>query len=161
MLELLGVVFGGVSRLIQGRMELQDKQREREHEAVMFDKQVALQASRQQAEADLRRMDIDAAQDAAEFDLLAKAISAQADEAKAAKGWVAKLSAFVRPGLTIWHAGVLYTLAKIVMVVAVFQQPSVSLTELAGTIVTEFDRVLIGSMMSFWFVDRSLRRAGK
>ena len=40
MFELLGLVFGGVSRLSQHFLDLRDKQKEREHEAVMFDLQV-------------------------------------------------------------------------------------------------------------------------
>jgi hypothetical protein len=32
MLEIAGVVFGGVSRLFQGGMEMKDKDKEREHE---------------------------------------------------------------------------------------------------------------------------------
>ena len=68
MFELLGIVFGGASRLTQHWMETRDKQNEREHEAVMFDKQVALQSQRFAAEKDLRQMDITAQRDVGELD---------------------------------------------------------------------------------------------
>ena len=48
--ELLGIVFGGVSGLTQAHMALRDKQNEREHWAVVFDKQIALQPQRISAE---------------------------------------------------------------------------------------------------------------
>ena len=112
MFELLGIVFGGASRLTQHWMETRDKQNEREHEAVMFDKQVALQSQRFAAEKDLRQMDITAQRDVGELDLLATAIKAQAAEAEAAGGWVASLSASVRPMVSYWLMFV-YTAAKI------------------------------------------------
>ena len=48
--ELLGIVFGGVSGLTQAHMASRDKQNEREHWAVVFDKQIALQSQRIPAE---------------------------------------------------------------------------------------------------------------
>jgi hypothetical protein len=41
MLEIAGIIFGGASRLFQGWMEMKDKDKEREHERLMFDKQMA------------------------------------------------------------------------------------------------------------------------
>ena len=57
MFELIGLIFGGASRLGQHWLDLKDKQKEREHEAVMFDLQVKLQDQRLSAEKDMRQMD--------------------------------------------------------------------------------------------------------
>lgn len=159
MLELLGIVFGGVSRLGQHYMEVQDKQKEREHEAIMFDKQVALQAQRAAAEKDLRQMDVDAQRDSADAALLASAIEAQANEAKAAGGWVASLSASVRPMVSYWLL-LIYTASKGATLYIALKS-GVPLAEAVNNVYTEFDGALLGSIVSFWFADRSLRKAGK
>ena len=159
MFEILGIVFGGVSRLAQHYMEMQDKQKECEHEAVMFDKQVALQAQRIDAEKDLRQMDVTAQRDAGELDVLQAAITAQAQEAEAAGGWVAKLSASVRPMVSYWLLAI-YTAAK-VATLTITLSSGAPLAEAIRAAYTEFDGALLGSIVSFWFADRSLRKAGK
>lgn len=159
MFELLGIVFGGASRLTQHWMETRDKQNEREHEAVMFDKQVALQSQRFAAEKDLRQMDITAQRDVGELDLLATAIKAQAAEAEAAGGWVASLSASVRPMVSYWLMFV-YTAAKIATLYLALKSGA-PLADAVRNAYTEFDGAMLGSIISYWFADRSLRKAGK
>lgn len=160
MFELLGIVFGGVSRLTQHFMEMKDKQKEREHEAVMFDKQVALQAQRNTAEKELRQMDVDAAKDMKDFDLLIAGINAQAEESKNAGGWVSKLSASVRPVISYWLL-LIYTAAKISGLYILLSMDNVGLAEAVRASYTEFDGAMLGSIVSFWFADRSLRKVGK
>ena len=160
MFELLGIVFGGVSRLSQHYMETKDKQHEREHEAVMFDKQVALQAQTSQAERDLRQMDVDAQRDTGELNAMITAIQAQSNEAQAAGGWVAKLSASVRPVVSYWLL-IIYSAAKGATLYLAMTQNGVSLAAAVQATYTTFDGALLGSIVSFWFADRSLRKAGK
>lgn len=160
MFELLGIVFGGVSRLAQHFMELKDKQKEREHEATMFDKQIVLQDQRIKAETNLRQMEFDSAKDIKEFDLLMSGINAQAQEAKVAGGWVAKLSASVRPVISYWLL-LIYTVAKIAGLYIILGQDNVGVAEAIRASYTEFDGAMLGSIVSFWFADRSLRKAGK
>ena len=97
MFELIGLIFGGASRLGQHWLDLKDKQKEREHEAVMFDLQVKLQDQRLSAEKDMRQMDATAKRDEAELDALVTALQTQAQEASKAGGWVLKLSASDAP----------------------------------------------------------------
>lgn len=158
MLELLGIVFGGISRLAQHFMDLKDKQLEREHEATMFDKQIQLQGQQIEAEKDMKRMDVDAQRDAAELSALVSAIQAQADEAKNAGGWVAKLSASVRPFVSYWLL-VIYSASKVATLFLALQS-GVGLAEAVRAAYTEFDGALLGSVISFWFADRSVRRLG-
>lgn len=159
MFELLGIVFGGVSRLTQHYMEMQDKQKEREHEANMFEKQITLQTQRIDAERDLRQMDMDTQRDTNEANTLAEAIKAQAQEAQAAGGFVAELSASVRPVVSYWLL-LIYSVAKGATLYIALQSGT-PLAEAVGKFYTEFDGALLGSIVSFWFADRSLRKAGK
>lgn len=156
MFELLGLIFGGVSRLAQHWMELRDKDKERGHEAVMFDKQVALAAQKQANDVALRTMDADAANTDHEWAAIQAAVAAQAAEAAAAGGWVAKLSACVRPLVTFWLLGA-YSVAKVTMVYLAVTNGT-SATAILGLLYSNADATLLASILSFWFVDRSLRQ---
>lgn len=157
MFELVGLIFGGVSRLGQHWMEMKDKQAERDHEARMFENQVKLQemqgAQRQQEKA----MDLTAAQDRSDADALIAAINAQASEAANAGGWVAKFSAAMRPLLTFWHCIAMYTAVKIAFFASAFVG-DVTWSAVFLNIYTEHDRMIMASIISFWFADRSLRK---
>lgn len=159
MFELLGIVFGGVSRLAQHWMELKDKEQERSHEAVMFDKQAALQAQKIDAEKDFRRMDADSAKDTGELNALVQAISSQGTEAATAGGWVLSLSASVRPVVSYWLLSI-YTASKAAALYLTLEG-NVGFAEAVRASYTEFDGAMLGSIMSFWFADRSLRKAAK
>lgn len=159
MFELIGLIFGGVSRLGQHWMELQDKQRERSHEAVMFERQIEMQDKRLVHDAGMRRMDADSAESTAEWDALATAVRAQADEASKAGGWVASLSASVRPVVTYWLLA-LYTMAKVFSIWISISGGEPFLLAVQA-VYTDPDRMLLSSILSFWFMDRSLRKAGK
>jgi hypothetical protein len=156
MIELIGLIFGGVSRLGQHWMELRDKDKERGHEAVMYDKQVALADRRFEHDADLRRMDAGAADSQAEWAALMAGVDAQAREAQAAGGWVAKLSASVRPAVTYWLM-LIYTAAKAAMLYSALAS-GVPLAEAVLAMYSAADAALLSSILSFWFVDRSLRK---
>lgn len=159
MIELIGLVFGGVSRLTQHWLELKDKDKERSHEAVMYDKQITLADKRFVHDADLRRMDAAAADSSAEWVAMTAALQSQSQEAQAVGGWVAALSASVRPVVTFWLMA-LYTMAK-VFTIAIATQAGVPFLTAALQAYTEADGALLASILSFWFVDRSLRKAGK
>lgn len=157
MVELFGLIFGGLSRLAQHWMDLRDKDKERAHEAVMYDKQLALADKRFVHDAEMRQMDSAAADTAAEWQALQAAVQAQAAEARAAGGWVAKFSAAMRPLLTFYHAILFYTAAKVAMLIVALDG-GMPAAEAVASIYTEFDRALCGSMVGFWFQDRALRK---
>ena len=50
------------------------------------------------------------------------------------------------------------TAAKVITI-TVALQAGTGLVAMAAVLITDFDRSVIGSMLAFWFVDRSLRRA--
>lgn len=155
MIEVVGLLFGGATRLIQHYLDLGEKSAERAHEAIMYDKQIALQDRRYEHEAALRRMDAESAAQVAELQALTAAIGAQADEAKHAGGWVAKLSASVRPVVMYWLLG-LYSFVKIASV-SVALGEGATLIQVLPSIYGEFDAAVLSSALAFWFTDRSLR----
>jgi hypothetical protein len=157
MIEALGIVFGGVSRLFQHHMDLTDKQKERDHEHRMLEKQSELQDKRLLHDADMRRIDNTAAADLADLAALSASIEAQSRESVSAGGWVTKLSASIRPLLTIYHAILVYTAVK-VATFYVANQNGLAWPDAMISIYGEFDRALVGSIVGFWFSDRSLRK---
>ena len=88
MLELAGLIFGGVSRLVQHWVDLREKDKERAHEAVMYEKQLALADKRFEHDAELRRMDAPATDARAKWEALTSAIEAQAREVRSDGGLV-------------------------------------------------------------------------
>jgi hypothetical protein len=158
MFEIIGLIFGGVSRLGQHWMELQDKDKERSHEAVMYDKQMALADKRAVHDQELRKMDAESAEGQAEWAAMIAAIQAQSQEASAAGGWVAKLSASVRPLVTYWLLFI-YSVAKLATLLLAVNAGE-AFTSAVAALYTEADGALLASILSFWFVDRSLRKRG-
>jgi hypothetical protein len=160
MLEIAGIIFGGASRLFQGWMEMKDKDKEREHERLMFDKQIALQAQKSEADKELKQMDVESAQNTKELDALMTALQEQSAEATAAGGWVLKLSASVRPVISYWLL-IIYTAAKTAAFYLALTKGS-TIADALLLIYTSFDGALLGSIVTFWFADRSmLKRIGK
>lgn len=156
MLELVGLIFGGASRLFQHWLDLREKDAERSHELAMYDKQVELADKRFAHDAQLRQMDAQAAETSGDIDLLMTAIKAQADEASKAGGFVAKWSAAMRPLLTTWHCILIYTAVKAAQLMVALQ--SAGAFEALLKVYSPEDRALCFSMLSFWFVDRALRK---
>lgn len=157
MFELIGLLFGGAARLGQHWMDLKDKQAERDHEARMFENQVKLQemqgAQRQQEKA----MDLSATQDTNDSNILIEALRDQSTQAQAAGGWVAKLSAAIRPLLTLWHCVFIYTAAKVAQL-AIAATGGVTWSAAFMSVYTEADRAICMSILAFWFVSRELRK---
>ena len=99
---LLGSIFGGIFRMAPEVLKWLDKKNERQHELNMFKFQCDLEAQRGQqklAEIGAQR---EAAIDVGVMDAFNNAITQQAEMVKAAGGWVASLSASVRPVVTYW-----------------------------------------------------------
>lgn len=160
MIEALGLVFGGLSRLGQHWMDLKEKQAERNHEAVMYDKQIALADKKYAQDLELRQVEGNFAEAAAEWSAMEAAIKAQATEAQAAGGKVAAFSALMRPFLTFWHAVVIYSVVKVALFTLALTGGldwASAVTEIYG----ESDKALCMSMIGFWFADRSLRHRFK
>jgi len=155
---ILGSIFGGVFRLAPEVLKWMDKKNEREHELNMFKFQCDLEAQRgaqKLAEIGAQR---EAAIDVGVMDAFNNAITQQAEMVKAAGGWVASLSASVRPVVTYW---VLFVWSFIHVWFAwnawLAGAPA---TEVFKTMMTPDFSALLSGTINYWFLDRTLSKRG-
>ena len=155
---LLGSIFGGVFRLAPEVLKFFDKKNERLHELNMFARQCELEQLRGQmklAEIGAQR---EAAIDVGVMDAFNNAITQQAEMVKAAGGWVASLSASVRPMVTYW---VLFVRSFIHVWFAynawLNGAPAI---EVFKTMMTPDFSALLSGTINYWFLDRTLKQRG-
>ena len=155
---LLGSIFGGIFRMAPEVLKWLDKKNEREHELNMFKFQCDLEAQRgaqKLAEIGAQR---EAAIDVGVMDAFNNAITQQAEMVKAAGGWVASLSASVRPVVTYW---VLFVWSFIHVWFAwnawLAGAPA---TEVFKTMMTPDFSALLSGTINYWFLDRTLAKRG-
>lgn len=156
---ILGSIFGGLFRLAPELLKFFDRKNERQHELAMFGKQCELEKMR----GDQKLAEIGAqhgmAVDVGVLDALKGAIDQQADMVKAAgKGWVASLSASVRPVVTYW---VLF-LWSFIHVWFAWNAWLVGATPEAvfKTMMTADFAALVAGTINYWFLDRTLKQRG-
>jgi len=155
---ILGSIFGGIFRMAPEVLKWLDKKNERSHELLMFSRQCDLEQLRGQqklAEIGAQR---EAAVDVGVMDAFNNAITQQAEMVKAAGGWVASLSASVRPLVTYW---VLFVWSFIHVWFAwnawVAGAPAV---EVFKTMMTPDFSALLSGTINYWFLDRTLSKRG-
>jgi hypothetical protein len=155
---LLGSIFGGIFRLAPEVLKWLDKKNEREHELAMFRFQCDLEAQRgaqKLAEIGAQR---EAAIDSGVMDAFNSAIQQQAEMVKAAGGWVASLSASVRPVVTYW---VLFIWS---FIHAWFAWNAwlrgMSPEAVFTTMMTPDFSALLSGTINYWFLDRTLAKRG-
>jgi hypothetical protein len=155
---LLGSIFGGVFRMAPEVLKFFDKKNERQHELAMFKNQCDLEAQRGQmklAEIGAQR---EASMDVGVMDAFNNAITQQADMVKDAGGWVASLSASVRPVVTYW---VLFVWSFVHVWFAwnawLGGAPAV---EVFKTMMTPDFSALLSGTINYWFLDRTLKQRG-
>ena len=155
---ILGSLFGGVFRLIPEVLKFFDKKNEREHELNMFTRQCELETLRGQQKLAEIGANREAAVDVGVMDAFNSAIIQQAEMVKAAGGWVASLSASVRPVVTYW---VLFVWSFIHVWFAwsawVAGAPAV---EVFKTMMTPDFSALLAGTINYWFLDRTLKQRG-
>jgi hypothetical protein len=155
---LLGSIFGGIFRMAPEVLKWLDKKSERQHELALFSRQCDLEQMRGQmklAEIGAQR---EAAIDVGVMDAFQSAIEQQATMVKAAGGWVASLSASVRPVVTYW---VLFVWSFIHVWFAwnawLAGAPA---TEVFKTMMTPDFSALLSGTINYWFLDRTLSKRG-
>jgi hypothetical protein len=155
---ILGSIFGGVFRLAPEVLKWMDKKNERMHELNMFKFQCDLEQQRgaqKLAEIGAQR---EAAVDVGVMNAFQSAIEQQATMVKAAGGWVASLSASVRPVVTYW---VLFVWSFIHVWFAwnawLGGAPA---TEVFKTMMTPDFSALLSGTINYWFLDRTLSKRG-
>lgn len=156
---ILGSFLGGVFRLAPDVMKHFDKKNERDHEARMFDKQ--LDMDRQRADAAEKQLLIatEGANVLASLDAVTAALRGQADMSVAAGGWSAKLSASVRPMVTYMLVA-LYMASKAAGFWLAYQGGGLSAPAAITQIYGPEDAGILAGILSFWFLDRVMKRIG-
>lgn len=156
MIELIGLLLGGTFRLVPEFLKLRTQKVDQDHELRMTQLQLEIDKARATQQLDLVHAQAGAVQAAGEMQAWADAIASQGKPSGVP--WIDGLSSAVRPVLTFWWLMVLYTGYKVITIYVALTTGA-PLADIAPLLMTEFDRAASGSMLSFWFVDRSLRRS--
>jgi len=156
---LLGSIFGGLFRMAPEVLKWLDKKNEREHELNMFKFQCDLEAQRGQqklAEIGAQR---EAAIDTGVMDAFQSAIEQQTEMVKAAgAGWVASLSASVRPVVTYWILA-LWSFVHIWLSYNAWVSGMPPLDVFKVMMSADF-AALVSGTLNYWFLDRTLAKRG-
>jgi hypothetical protein len=155
---VVGSVLGGVFRLVPEFLKAFDRKNERTHELAMFQEQCKLETIRGQqklAEIGAAR---DAAVDTGVIDAFKAAIEQQTEMTKAAGGWVAALSASVRPVITYWVLGI-WSFVHVWYAYNAWASGADPKTVFATMMSADFAALVAGTL-NYWFLDRTLARRG-
>jgi len=155
MVELFGMIFGGVFRLLPELLKWMDRKDERKHELSMLDRQMELDRLHAQMEIDKINAQAEVIIGQKEIDAIIAATRAQS--MKTGVRWVDGINAMMRPTITFWWVIVLYTGAMAVQFYGLLQHDFSVPTALL-TVFGQSEKAIAASIISFWFVDRSLRR---
>jgi len=155
---VVGSVLGGVFRLVPEFLKAYDRKNERQHELSMFDRQCKLEEQRgaqKLAEIGANR---EAAIDTGVVESFKAAIDQQTEMVKAAGGWVASLSASVRPVMT-YYILALYGAVKTAVIVS-YAQSGMTLVEILPMVWGVDDMALLSGVVNYWILDRTLAKRG-
>jgi len=155
---LFGSLFGGFFRLAPEVIKFLDKKNERQHELAMFDKQCDLEKVRGQQKLAEIAAQRELAVDTGVMDALNSAIQQQAEMVKAAGGWVASLSASVRPVVTYWVM-LVWSLAHVWLCWNAWLH-NVPVAEVFKMIMSPDFVALVSGTINYWFLDRTLAKRG-
>jgi len=124
----------------------------------MFDKQCDLEKVRGQIRLEEIGAQRDMAVDVGVMDAFKAAIDQQTEMVKAAGGWVASLSASVRPMMT-YYLLLLYGVAKTAAIVLAYLagQPMLEVLKEAWSV---DDMALLSGVVNYWILDRTLAKRG-
>lgn len=151
---LLGSIFGGLFRLAPEVLKFLDRKNERQHELKMFEQQCQLEQMRGAQKLQEIGAQHAMAVDAGVLDALKGAIDQQTEMVKAAGGWVASLSASVRPVVT-------YALVSVYLGLQVGMAiNSNSVQEAFQLVITPDFVALVSGILNYHFLNRTLEKRG-
>jgi hypothetical protein len=155
---VLGSILGGVFRLAPEVLKWLDKKNERQHELAMFDRQCDLEAQRGAQKLQEIGAQHGMAVDAGVLDAFKGVIDQQTDMVKKAGGWVASLSASVRPVVTYWILFI-WSFVHIWFAWNAWLQgmPPAEVFKVAMS--PDFSALVAGTI-NYWFMDRTLAKRG-
>lgn len=156
MLTLLGTLLGGLFRLAPEFLKMLDKNNERAHEVLMFDKQLEADRLRLNATQALEETRGANALNLADVQAMIEAVKAQGQ--KTGIAIVDGLNALVRPILTFWWAVILYSVALFAEYYVLVTVTHVAKADAVLMVWGADEKAIVASIISFWFVDRALRK---
>lgn len=156
--SLIGSLLGGAFRLAPEVLKWMDRKDERKHELSMFDKQ--LEADRLKGDQALAQINAqaDASMGVAEIQAIIEATKAQSMQT-GIRG-VDAINSLMRPLITFWWVIVLYTAALVAQYLFLVDTGA-SVTQAVLSLWGVEEKALASSIVSFWFVDRSLRKGAR
>lgn len=149
---LLGGVFGGILRLAPEVFKLFDRANERKHELAMVNAE--MEFAKIKGEIAMRQTE--AVMTMAEMDAIGEAFKEQSQTAKNAGRFVSAISALVRPTVTYAFV-VAYFAVKLATYLLALEQGG-DWREVITRLWTGDDVTILFSILSFWFVSRSLEK---
>jgi len=161
MLELLGLIGGGLFRLAPLFLGFFQKAQDNKQELALL--QINLDLEKQRGvnrENEIREIGA-AGEQMAWAQGLVEALknatpSPIVDQGSWWLNFLNGINVSVRPFLTYWWCIVLHTGNKMLLAYIAIAE-NTPLAELSPIIYTDFDRGVVGSIIGFWFVDRALR----
>lgn len=155
---LLGSIFGGLFRLAPELLKFLDRKNERLHELKMFEQQCQLESMRGAQKLQEIGAQHGMAVDVGVLDAFKSALDQQTEMVKVAGGWVASLSASVRPVVTYWILFI-WSLVHIWFAWNAWLQ-GMPPVEVFKTAMSPDFSALVAGTINFWFLDRALKARG-
>lgn len=155
---VIGSLLGGLFRLAPEVLKFLDRKNERLHELKMFEQQCQLEHLR----GSQRLQEIGAvhnmAVDVGVLDAFKSAVEQQTEMAKAAGGWVASLSASVRPIVTYWIL-LVWSFAHCWLAWTGYRA-GLDPAEVFKLVMSADFAALVAGTLNYWFLDRTLKQRG-
>lgn len=155
---VLGSLLGGLFRLAPEVLKFLDRKNERQHELKMFEQQCQLEQMRGAQKLQEIGAQHGMAVDVGVLDAFKSAIDQQAEMVKAAGGWVASLSASVRPVVTYWIL-LLWSFVHVWFAWNAWLSGAVPEQVFKTMMTTDFAALVAGTI-NYWFLDRTLKQRG-
>jgi hypothetical protein len=155
---ILGSVLGGLFRLAPEVLKFLDRKNERLHELKMFEQQCQLETQRGQQKLQEIGAQHGMAVDVGVLDAFKSAVEQQTEMVKAAGGWVASLSASVRPVVTYWILG-LWSFVHVWFAWNAWLAGASPKEVFVAMMSADFAALVAGTI-NFWFLDRTLKQRG-
>ena len=155
---ILGSVLGGFFRLAPEVLKFFDRKNERLHELKMFEQQCQLEQMRGAQKLQEIGAQHAMAVDTGVLDAFKSAVEQQTEMVKAAGGWVASLSASVRPVVTYWILG-LWSFVHVWFAWNAWLAGA-SPKEVFVAMMTADFAALVSGTLNYWFLDRTLKQRG-
>ena len=152
---LLGSLFGGLFRMMPEVLKWLDRKDERAHELSMFDKQ--LEADKLKADSAQQLLVTQTNATTAVADIQAMIEATKAQSTLVGVKWVDAVSALMRPTITFWWVIVMYSVALYAQYTILIMNGAANTAAILQLWGTD-EKMIVASIISFWFVDRSLRR---